>query len=99
MDGIDHRVFGRDVDSLVKVGALYDVEPGYLVLGLRVRAVGQQHLTVADANRGGVARRPGAVTRQPDPFAVIICASLVRRTGRQRGMAVRQDPRSEDQPT
>jgi hypothetical protein len=30
---------------------------------------------------------------------VIICASLVRRTGRQRGMAVRQDPRSEDQPT
>jgi hypothetical protein len=62
--------FGRDLDGLVQVGALEDVEAGDLVLGLRVRAVGQQHLTVAHPHRGRVARRPGAVTHQPDPLAV-----------------------------
>ena len=51
------RVLGRHLDRLVQVAGLDDVEAGDLLLGLGERAVGDQHLAVADA--GGAYARDG----------------------------------------
>src|SRR5215831_11505253 len=50
-----HRVPGRDLDRLVEVRALDDVESGEVLLGLRVRAVRDGELAVADSDGGAVA--------------------------------------------
>jgi hypothetical protein len=59
-----------DLDGLVQVGALQDVEPGDLLLGLGERAVADQHLAATLADRGGVADRPEPLAQPPHPAAV-----------------------------
>jgi hypothetical protein len=64
------RVLGRHLDGLVEVGALQQVEAEHLLLRLRERAIGDQHVAAADADGGAVGRRPQAVADQPDTATV-----------------------------
>jgi Pyridoxamine 5'-phosphate oxidase len=49
------RVLGRHLDSLLQAGAFQDVKPADLLLGLGERAIGDQYLAAAHADRPGVA--------------------------------------------
>src|SRR5215471_13040830 len=49
------RMRGSHLDGRVQVRALDHVVPAHLLLGLRVRAVGDQHVAVADPDDPGLA--------------------------------------------
>src|SRR5215475_7359766 len=56
-----HRVLARHLDGLVQAGALQDVEPADLLLGLRERAVRDQRLVATDPHRPAIAGGPELV--------------------------------------
>ena len=61
---------GAALNRLIEARALDDVEAAHLFLSLGERAIGYQHLAVADADGGGIAAWPEPRATAPDPPGV-----------------------------
>src|SRR5579859_8183692 len=61
------RMSGGDINGFVDARALDDVEAAYLFFGFGERAIGYQHLAVADADGAGSTAWPEPRAAAPDP--------------------------------
>src|SRR5258708_8295937 len=61
---------GGDLNRFVDARALDDVEATHLFFGFGERAIGYQHLAVADADGAGIAAWPEPRATAPDPPGV-----------------------------
>src|SRR5579859_7761234 len=61
------RMSGGDINGFVDARALDDVEAAYLFFGFGERAIGYEHLAVADADGAGSTAWPEPRAAAPDP--------------------------------